>query len=177
MKIAHARHEALSGDERVSALMDGELSDEEAASMLSELKSDEVFMRHWRDYHLIADAMRGRPQLSADFEARLSARLAQEPTVLAPIMKRHWKPGSLALSVAASFSAVAIVALVVMQAPAEQSINARQLGSVARLAAVPKGNAAGVNEYLVAHQEFSPSTAMQGYAYSSYNIASRDAAR
>jgi sigma-E factor negative regulatory protein RseA len=78
--------------ENVSALMDGELNSDDAAREIAHFKQDGTHdgTRHeaWHTYHLIGDAMRGEQMqaeaLSPGFSARLSEKLALEPTVLAP---------------------------------------------------------------------------------------------
>jgi sigma-E factor negative regulatory protein RseA len=121
--------------------------------------------------------MRGeRALLPAGFNERLAARLASEPTVLAP--QRNSTPRramTYALSAAASISAVALVGWMAFvnqpQAPAPQIAS----NTVAPLpapitppqAVVPPQSVSSegtMNEYLMAHQEYSPSTAIQGLA-------------
>ena len=96
----------------ISALMDGELERREAEGMIDALKTGSSARETWRNYHLIGDAMRGAPLLSAGFAARVTVRLDQEPTVLAPrakpiIEQRRWQ----LLSAAASVAAVAFVSI------------------------------------------------------------------
>src|SRR5689334_12095325 len=98
--------------ERISALMDGELDAREADAQIARLKSDTDLRRGWDAFHVVGDALRGEPLLSARFAETFSRRLAQEPTVLAP---RRARPGfrraaTYAMSAAASVSAVALVA-------------------------------------------------------------------
>ena len=71
-------------NDRISALMDGEVDEKSAAQLIEALARDAEAIRTWRSYHLIGDAMRGERPLSAGFGARLAARMATEPTVLAP---------------------------------------------------------------------------------------------
>src|SRR6185436_18271873 len=100
--------------DRISALMDGELDDRSASELIGNLAHGSENAEAWRAYHLIRDAMRGTAPLSADFSARVTWKLADEPTVLAP---RQARPGRSAESprwftlsaVAASFAAVALV--------------------------------------------------------------------
>src|SRR6185295_14063296 len=69
---------------KISELMDGELGSREAAAPLDALRFEGEARETWRSYHLIGDAMRDTRMLSAGFASRVSARLAQEPTVIAP---------------------------------------------------------------------------------------------
>lgn len=66
--------------EHISALGDGELPDTEVELAFAALHSDDG-KQAWITYHHIGDAIRAQatPDLSEDFQARLSARLAQEP--------------------------------------------------------------------------------------------------
>ena len=153
--------------ERISAFMDGELEDHEASAQVQRLKENPELRAAWGAYHLIGDAMRGEAGYASGLVARISANLAAEPTVLAPRPQMRFRNvRRLALSAAASIGGVALVAwltlfdnpffprqdLAVIQPPATQ----------AQLAATPANGA--VNDYLLAHQQFSPSTAMQGVA-------------
>jgi len=88
-------------NEKLSALMDGELDRETAAIAIKALGNSDSQRQHWDCYHLIGDALRGveqtpdahlnlteqtvcsivRRRASADI---IFAQLAAEPTVLAP---------------------------------------------------------------------------------------------
>ena len=112
--------------------------------------------------------MRGDPLLRDDFMARFHTRMESEPTQLAPRMSWR-KSANYALSAAASISAIAVVlTLTLVDNP---------LRPQAPIAAAPRSDApvlaqgeparprqGKVNEYLMAHQEYSPSTALQGVA-------------
>ncbi|KHA56955.1 sigma-E factor negative regulatory protein [Aeromonas hydrophila] len=69
--------------ERLSALMDGDLSDVE---VLNELGTDPALQDTWSRYHLIGDAMRGDlpVNLQLDLSDSIMAALEDEPTILAP---------------------------------------------------------------------------------------------
>jgi len=148
--------------ETLSAWMDSELSGEQARPLLPQLKHDAELRRNWDCYHLIGDALRGVQ--GADLCAGVCARLEAEPTVLAP--QRRSKPEKLrwtALSLAAGMAAVAFVAWMGLPGTQPESL---QLAAVpvpeVRQAAVPAGE--GAKDYLLAHQRYSPSSAMQGVA-------------
>ncbi|MBI1835462.1 MAG: sigma-E factor negative regulatory protein [Burkholderiales bacterium] len=71
----------------LSDMMDGELSDAQIEQMLAQMNSDSSLRQSWDTYHLAADAISSDEfafKLSDDFMANLSARLQQEPVVLAP---------------------------------------------------------------------------------------------
>jgi len=112
--------------------------------------------------------MRQTGIVSADFGERLRGKLALEPVILAPRRRVLLKVKIAALSVAASLAAVAVVAWVVLQNNtdrAKDNLAATQQSNAAALASLPRYPLnSNVNEYLLAHQEFSPSTTIQGVA-------------
>ena len=152
--------------ERISAFMDGELEDHEAAAQVRRLKEDPELRAAWETYHLVGDALRGEVGYSSGLAARISAKLAAEPTVLAPSPRIHSRNvRRVALSAAASLGGVALVAwLALFDNPflPQQNlvVNQAPVGAQTQMAATPANGS--VNDYLLAHQQFSPSTAMQG---------------
>lgn len=155
--------------ERVSALMDGELDDGDALVEIKRLGGDADAAESWALYHLIGDSLRGEGGAGLAPAAALRERLAAEPTVLAP--RRTTLPRKVrlyALSAAASVAGVAVVAwLAVVNQPGSLD---RGPGAIAREdapaiqpAAVALDEAA-VREYLLAHQQHSPSSSVQGVA-------------
>jgi len=81
---------------KISALVDGELERQEADAAFDALGAEGAARDTWRAYHLISDAMRDTRVLSDGFAARVAARLAEEPTVLAPrrrpiLEQRRWQ--------------------------------------------------------------------------------------
>ncbi len=157
--------------DKISALMDGELDDRQAREQLVRLKQDEELVGCWHTFHVIGDALRGEPVLSQGFNRRLTDRLNEEPTVLAPQRSAAKRITAYALSAAASVSAVALVGWIAFvnnpfapqpelaKAPAATTLPPAATPS-AQLASVP--NDGRMNEYLIAHQGFSPSTSIQG---------------
>jgi sigma-E factor negative regulatory protein RseA len=164
--------------DRISALMDGELDEREARLEIARLKQQQELREAWDAFHLIGDAVRGDCLLSAEFGQRLSERLQQEPTVLAPRRRAANRITAYALSAAASLSAVALVAWVAVSGnmgatqpelatvPAPIAFEPPQVASPAPSAAplqpVSLPDDGRMSEYLIAHQGFSPSTALQG---------------
>ena len=148
--------------ETLSAWIDSELSEQQAGPLLPELKRDAQLRRSWDCYHLIGDALRGVE--GADLGARIRARLDAEPTVLAPQRrskpeKRHWA----ALSVAASAAAVAFVGWMALPGTRQEPVQVAVVPAAeVQKAAVAAGE--GAKNYLLAHQRYSPSSAMQGVA-------------
>ena len=153
----------------ISALVDGELEEGAAQGPLQAMGQQEDARETWRRYHLIGDAMRGTPSLSPGFQARLSARLAAEPTVLAPV--RHpWRPQrSHWMAMAAGLAAVAFVGGVFFQSlqqPASVPMAKSEPAPapVAEAAAPQVAPPEAANDYLLAHQGYSPRTSLQGAA-------------
>lgn len=147
----------------ISALMDGELFEDEAEVIFDQLKQDADAHRDWAVYHLIGDVLRQPEYVHRDISAGVRERLLNEPTVLAP--RSHairQKARVFALSAAASVLAVGVVAWMSLQISPEAAPQmAMQQPDVrpVNLQIQPKSN-----DYLMAHQEFSPSNDMNGGA-------------
>ena len=161
----------MDAKERVSALMDGGLARHEAGGAIAQLRDPGEAREAWRLYHLIGDALREQPPLSPGFAERVAARLASEPSVLAPQPRRHGALPAWAYAAAASL-AVAFVggtAFLMTQHGAEPQapVAAAQPQPAApaearELAQVPPPAAA--DDYLLAHQVYSPRNSFQGMA-------------
>jgi len=103
--------------------------------------------------------MRDTRLLSAGFTARVAERLAEEPTVLAPASLPARAPVKrFALAAAASVAGVGLVGWLAF-APQSQTPPA---APVAQAQTIPLPSAA--NDYLLAHQGFSPRVSLQGMA-------------
>lgn len=158
--------------DKISALMDGELETHQVELQVARLKQDPEARASWDNFHLIGAAMRGERMTSANLARRLSDRLAQEPTVLAPRPKRDTRVTTYALSAAASISAIAVVGWVAFHNPLPSSSEVAAIPAATAIPGVPVASAqlasvprdGKMNEYLMAHQGFSPSTAIQGLA-------------
>ncbi len=153
--------------EKISAFMDGEIDGSEAGGQVTRLKEDPHLRAAWDTYHLIGDTLRGEKlSLSRDFTANVSARLANEPTVLAPHNRAPLRATvrRFALPVAASVGGMALVAwLAVFNnpfAPQKETL-AVKAPTMEMKTQVANGE---VNDYLLAHQQFSSSTTLQGVA-------------
>jgi len=144
--------------EEISLWMDGEL-DAERSERACDSCGDPATMATWVCYHEIGDQLRGCGGSIRGFGARFSARLGAEPTVLAP--RARPTPAAVAWALAASVAAIGVVgwvALTTMSVPPAAVATAQQ-AAVVRPADVRRPV---VNEYLLAHQEYSPTTAIQG---------------
>lgn len=156
--------------DRVSALMDGELDEHQARQLIAGIKQQGDLRDRWDTFHLIGDALRGDCRLSPEFSGRLVQRLAQEPAILAPRRYTAKRMATYALSAAASLSAVALVAWTALStgnpvAPQPQVAQVQPtIAAIPVVQPVSIPSEGNMNEYLLAHQGFSPSTAIQGVA-------------
>ena len=147
----------------ISALMDGELFEDEADSLLGQIKSDSTVRKNWAVYHLIGDVLRQPEHIHCDLSAKVRERLWDEPTVLAPRVRAvKQKIRNFALSAAASLSAIGVVAWMSLQISPE--VAPKMAMQQTALRPVNLQIQANSNDYLIAHQEFSPSTDMNGGA-------------
>ena len=154
---------------KISALMDGELDGREAAGALESLRAEGEARDSWRAYHLISDAMRSTRPLSAGFAARVAARLAQEPTVLAP--KRGFDPRPLLgerrwqlLSAAASLAAIGFVSVAYFSQERQAAEPLAAAGAARPAESVQVAPPEAAHDYLLAHQTYSPRISLQGVA-------------
>lgn len=148
--------------QELSALMDGEMFDDQAEILIGRLKRHPEAQQDWENYHLIGDALRQPDHICKSFGKSFHERLQAEPTVFAPYSRTSQKIRNFALSAVASVMALALVAWLSLQvgnepapriavAPVQQE-NAVSLAS------------AQADDYLMAHQEFSPSANVYGGA-------------
>ena len=157
--------------DRLSALMDGELDGREAQTIIVRLKDDSELRIRWDDFHVVRDALRGDPMLSSSFNERVSKRLAGEPTVLAPrrLLPHTRRAMTYGMSAAASVAAAALVLSVAMP-PSGADKPVSNVASAPKPVVEPPAMPASLpydgrlNELLLAHEVYSPSTALQGVA-------------
>ncbi|HUQ74802.1 MAG TPA: sigma-E factor negative regulatory protein [Burkholderiales bacterium] len=148
--------------EQVSALMDGELDEHVAGEAISTLRGEGEAFQAWRTYHLIGDAMRDSRLLSPGFTGRVAQRLAAEPTVLAPANLRRAPVQRFALAAAASLAAVALVGWLAFAPQPQPTQPMAQVQPPVLATTIPLPSA--TNDYLLAHQGFSPRVSLQGMA-------------
>jgi len=129
----------------LSALIDGELSDDMAQRSIKQLVQSETERARIAEYLAIGDALRGLNTQPSDFTRRVMAALENEPVVLAPLPKVSNRRPALWLA-AATMAAITWglwqsgprddvnVPLAALQQPASQSVEAQP--------------------YLAAHQDF-----------------------
>jgi sigma-E factor negative regulatory protein RseA len=159
----------------VSALMDGELEQTAAKSLITRLQSDKALQESWSVYHQIGDCLRREHMPDDVLTSKIFAGLQAEPTVLAPRPRTAGFAPIIATAMAASLATVAVVswlgyqssqapvsvAKAVVQPAAEVNKVVQLKPAVESLALLP--NVAPVvvspnqvQDYLFAHQEFSP---------------------
>lgn len=146
-------------NESISAFMDGEAADAEGERTMKLLKVDAGARQEWVAYHMIGDVLRQTPAGSPDMTARVAARIAAEPTVLAPRKAAEKRP-LMVWSAAASVTAVALAGWLMLSANFERVAPTLAQPSlpVPQIANYVTPN---VSPYLAAHQEFSKSSTLQ----------------
>ena len=179
-------------NEKLSALMDGELARDEAQGVIKTLGADSTQRENWDAYHLIGACLRGDTigKAVADASARnactdaIFARLASEPTILAPAAIR--KPSMvesrtrMALAMAASVVTVSAVGVVALKQ--QQGATVAPVTLVQQVAPQPVADASlqraqadlRVNDYLVVHRQFANPNAFQAATLSQPRDTARD---
>jgi sigma-E factor negative regulatory protein RseA len=144
----------------ISRLMDGEVDETEVEIVCSRLRRSDA-VATWVCYHVIGDALRGGAMPTPGFAHRFSARLASEPTVIAPGAQRS-RPVPVAWAVAATVAAVSVVgwmAYATLDTSPYAIAKAREASSVRAAQVRPPAIPA---DYLLAHREFSPTAPIEG---------------
>lgn len=147
-------------DEQISRLMDGELEGVEADAAFRQVHGPGG-VDAWVCYHVIGDALRGTGGPTPGFSHRFAARLAAEPTVLAP-RRRHEHRLPFVWAAAATVAAALVVGWVAVSTLDPQSTvvaKTREAAAVRGAQAKPQPVSP---DYLVAHQEYSPTMQIQG---------------
>jgi sigma-E factor negative regulatory protein RseA len=146
--------------ESISRLMDGEVDETEIDVVCAELRRPDA-VATWVCYHVIGDTLRRGPMPVAGFAERFAARLASEPTVLAP-HAQPTRPIPVPWAVAASVAAISVVgwvAYATFDTSPTAIAKAREAATVraaqVRPPAVPL-------DYLLAHREYSPTAPIEG---------------
>lgn len=145
---------------QLSSLLDNELDPDRHQELLVAMRKDRDLRGAMTRYVLIGDALRGCENLSGDITGSVMAQLASEPTVLAPPAKRPANLLRSAAALAASVTGVAVVAWLAFVPPAPESMP--QLAKAAKPEVVVTSER--MQEYLMAHQAYSPSSSIHGGA-------------
>ena len=150
--------------QQISALMDGELFDDEAEALLDKLKRNSGAHEEWQTYHLIGDMLRQPDHAYPNISTAMHKRLQAEPTVLAPSGRTGRNARWFALSAAASVLALTLVAWMSVQVGSEPPPQMAMQQQPTALRPASFSGSKGMNDYLMAHQEFSPRADVQGAA-------------
>ncbi|TIC87268.1 anti-sigma 24 factor [Crenobacter intestini] len=138
-------------NEKISALMDGELSPNEVDDVSDALLAEQSLSACWSEYHLIGEAMRRNGQLTLDVREKVSVQLRDEPTVLSPRAPLRQRPVRRYAAMAATVAFAAAVGWVGFgQDPASQVVVAQAVPASQDVFAPASGVEA---PYLAAHQE------------------------
>lgn len=175
--------------ERLSALVDDEISEHEISVEINKLKKSQESLDIWARYHLIGDAMRNELGQIHDtgLAHSISQRLEAEPVVLAPgALKRRSsikKRALTGMAVAASLTAVAVIMAPQLINPESSEVANHQISSnqLSESNQLPETNTIYVaedgtrwellkkpkvesrlNAYLLNHQDLSPSSNIKG---------------
>ena len=172
--------------EKISALMDGELDADDASIVIEQFRNAEELREHWVAYHLISDALGQSEIKPLDITRRVNARLIAEPTVstvpnttlLHPTPKRRPRTYAAAASIAAAM----VGGWIILQTTQESdllrqnladnrtspSTSAATVAPVATYPVIPAkasiaaSESAQIDDYLLAHRQFSPSATIHG---------------
>lgn len=159
--------------QKISALMDGELFDDDAEAVLDQLKHNPDIHEEWRTYHLISDVLRQPNHVHVNISSAVRERLQVEPTVLAPRSRASHNDKWFALSAVASVMAFILVAWLSVQVGSETTPQiAMQQSNAVHAASLP---ANGLDDYLMAHQEFSPGVGVHGMTSYVHTVAHQQA--
>jgi len=137
-------------DDSLSALLDGELSDQSARLAILRLGKDGAARERFAEYCAIGDLLRGHHHDIPDLTDKVMAALEQEPTLLAPVKKPAEHRQMLWLAAAAT---AAITWGLWSTAPRQESV--APLASL-QTPAHPSGD---VMPYLAAHQDYAQAVA------------------
>ena len=145
----------------LSAFLDDELDVSDQHKVVAAMAVDSELRSAWDGYHLIRDALHRTPCLDHDLTARVMTDLGDEDIVCSAWAGRPRMLMRSVLAVAATVAGVSVVAWVAI-APSERPMVAFAKASRAKLAAGEPTTTTRMQEYLVAHQVYSPSNSIQG---------------
>ena len=144
----------------ISRLMDGDLEDGDVAGVCGRMRQADA-VSTWVCYHVIGEALRGAGGAPPHLGRGFAARLASEPTIIAPSSMRS-RPMPTAWAAAATVAAVAVVgwvAYATLDTTPTAVARAREAATLGAAQVRPQPVPA---DYLLAHREYSPTTPMEG---------------
>ena len=145
----------------LSSMLDNELDADQYSPLLKALRTQAELRSKLDSYLLIGDALRSSDNLSTNLTSSVMARLDAEPTVLAPPKQSSAGTFRNLAALAASLTGVAVVGWLAF-APATQTTPLQPVAKLTKPEAVATSER--MQEYLMAHQAYSPSSRIQGGA-------------
>ena len=160
----HRREPEMVMNENISRLMDGELDDAEVERVFARAEAADGAMATWVCYHVIGDALRGAARPTPGFAARFAARARGRADGARAAAPRQTRPAAVRLGGRRPRSrrspSSAGPRCRMLDPPPTAIAKAREAAVGARGAGAPAARVAA--DYLLAHQEYSPTTAIQG---------------
>jgi len=145
----------------LSSMLDNELEVHHQPDVLAALRKEKNLRTSWDTYILIGDSLRDSPELATDLTANVINALRNEPTILVVPVRRTPPVLRSVAALAASLAGVAVVGWLALSPPVSQ-ITMAPSARAPKPAAAPA--AERMQEYLMAHQAYSPSSRIQGGA-------------
>lgn len=161
-------------NEKISALLDDELSARDRDRLLYEVVKDPVLRVAWERYHLIGAVLRKDVGIvmNSDLAARILSQIENDPTPhvrpLSRLPVRHFTRLTAGLAIAASVAVVAVVSFKSTLLPGSDPVSAVATAPTANPSAAPQTQLAqtspdsSLSALLVKHNEFSRATNMNG---------------
>lgn len=160
-------------NEKLSALMDGELDARERDALWKQIAQDPALRAAWERYHILGTALRKDVDVVAasNLAARVARRIEHEPLPftryrIGRVPMQHFTKIAGGLALAASVAAVAVLSFksILLPEPAQMATTApateSTAGSATQLAKAAQDSS--LNALLVKHNEFSPSGSING---------------
>ncbi len=148
-------------NENISRLMDGELDPGELDGICAGMRQPGAIVT-WTCYHVIGETLRGTAVLATVRGEQFPARLAAEPTVLAPRARTASGKTTWAFAAAATLAAITVVGWTAMSVVADTPTAVAKAGEATAVSAARVRPATIPADYLLAHQEYAPAAAMPG---------------
>ncbi len=161
-------------NEKISALLDDELSARDRDRLLQEVGNDPVLRVAWERYHLIRAVLRKDIGIvmNSDLATRILSQIENDPAPrarpLGRLPMRHFTRLTAGLAIAASVAVVAVVSFKSTLLPGSDPVSAVATAPAAAPPAAPQTQLArtapedSLSALLVKHNEFSRPTNMNG---------------